>query len=58
MIARAKLDLEREKNEIMAQAKQEIVGLVTAAAGKVLREKIDPAKDKMLIERSIREVRG
>jgi F-type H+-transporting ATPase subunit b len=58
VIARGKLDLEREKNAILTQAKQEIVGLVTAAAGKVLQEKLDPERDRQLIERSIREAKG
>ncbi|MBN3033459.1 MAG: F0F1 ATP synthase subunit B [Candidatus Saganbacteria bacterium] len=58
VLARAQLDLERERTEIMTRARTEIVDLVAAAAGKVIRRKLSAAEDRALIERSLTESRG
>jgi F-type H+-transporting ATPase subunit b len=53
IIANAKAEIEREKEKTILEIRSEIGSLVTAAAGKVIDEKIDEKKDRELIEKSL-----
>ncbi len=58
ILEKAKQDLAREKSAVLSEARKEIVDLVTAAAGKILRQKLTAEQDRALIERSLQESRG
>lgn len=47
----AQMKIEEEKQRILSEAKQEIAVMVVAGVEQVLKEKVDAAKDKGLIER-------
>ena len=47
-----------EKEEMVADLKQETVNLIIAALEKILSEKVDSKKDKDLIEETIKSLRG
>lgn len=47
----AQVKIEEEKQRILSEAKQEIAVMVVAGVEQVLKEKVDAAKDKGLIER-------
>jgi len=53
--AKAKEELHREKNALLAEVQQRTADLVAAAAGRILRRKIDPSEDRRLIEESLQE---
>ena len=46
----ARLKIEEEKRKILAEAKQEIAEVVALSVEKILKEKVDGAKDKQMIE--------
>lgn len=48
--------IEQEKQKIIQDAKAELADLVTFASEKILREKLDSAKDKELIEDSLKSI--
>lgn len=54
MLASAKAQIEAEKNTVMQSAKTELADLVTMAAEKVLKSKMDKAKDQELIKESLK----
>jgi len=54
LLEQAQKQIEQEKAKIMAEVKTEIAGLVVAATGKIIGEKLDAEKDRELINRSIR----
>lgn len=55
MIEQTKASLHAEKERMMREAKKEIVQLVMAATEKVVKAKVDPAKDRSLIEQSLKD---
>jgi F-type H+-transporting ATPase subunit b len=55
MIEQTRSTLAMEKEKMISEAKKEIGQLVAAAAEKVVRSKIDPAKDRNLIEQSLKD---
>jgi len=55
LLENTKEQIEREKERIMSEIKGEVAQLVVAATSKVIEEKIDPEKDKELIEKAIRQ---
>ncbi|MFA4905693.1 MAG: F0F1 ATP synthase subunit B [Candidatus Margulisiibacteriota bacterium] len=57
IITRAKADLQREKDEILSEIEKHTAELVVAAAGRILRKKINPDEDQRLIKESINECR-
>jgi F-type H+-transporting ATPase subunit b len=50
----ARIKIEEEKEKILTEAKQEIAEVVTVAVEKILKEKVDTAKDKQLIEEMVK----
>ena len=56
MVEAAKKQIEEQKNTTMQSAKAELADMVTNAAEKVLRVKLDSAKDKDLIKESIKNI--
>jgi len=54
LMVKAKEDLQREKNEILSDIRMQTANLVTAAASRVLRKKIDKAENERLVEESIK----
>ena len=54
ILENAKKQIEQEKEKMMSEIKNEVAELVALAAGKVIGEKIDSAKDRELIEKSIK----
>ncbi len=53
-VEEAKRKIESEKSKMIQEVKAEISGLVISATEKILGEKIDPAKDKKIIEEAIK----
>ena len=49
MVERAKKEIEREKESALAEIRKESVDLALAAAGRLMKEKLDPEKDKRLV---------
>ena len=54
ILADAQKKIEEEKNKMLVEVKGEIANLVVLATEKMIGEKMDTAKDKELIEKSIR----
>ena len=54
LIADARMQIEQEKQKTLSEIKSEIGGLVVAATEKIIDEKMNPEKDKSLIEKAIR----
>lgn len=54
--ARAQSDLERELAKARVQLKEEMVGLTLGATERLLREKLDPASHRKMVERFLSEV--
>lgn len=54
--ARAESDIERELDKARAQLKEELVGLTLGATERLLREKLDPAAHRKMVERFLSEV--
>lgn len=57
IIEKTRLDLDREKKEIVASARREVVELVALATGKVLHRVVTPEDNRRLIEESIAQVK-
>jgi F-type H+-transporting ATPase subunit b len=56
LVEQGKTQLESEKAKALSEVKNEIATLVVAATQKILREKLDPAKDKELIKQSLKHI--
>lgn len=54
LLSEAEMKIREEKEKAMASAKAEIGALVMLSVEKILREKVDVAKDKELLEKVIR----
>lgn len=50
----ARVKIEEEKRKTLTQAKEEIAELVTLSVEKILKEKVDDAKDKELLGRMVK----
>lgn len=57
VLEQAKSNIESEKIQMMKEIKQEIATLVVAASEKILRTKLDPAKDHDLIRESVKHIK-
>ena len=53
-VADAKKLIDQEKGKMMAEVRAEVAELVALAAGKIIDEKIDVAKDREIIEKAIK----
>ena len=49
MVERAKKEIEREKDSALQEIRKESVDLALAAASKLMKEKLDPEKDRRLV---------
>lgn len=49
MVERARKEIEREKESALAEIRKESVDLALAVAGRLMKEKLDPEKDKRLV---------
>lgn len=58
IMEQAKIRLEQEKGLMINQAKAELADIVVAATSKILKSKIDPVKDKQLIEDALKQGRS
>jgi len=56
LVDEAQKQIEQEKQKIVQDAKAELADLVTVASEKILREKLDSAKDKQLIQESLKHL--
>jgi len=54
VMLKAREDLQREKKEIISAVRAQTADLVVAAAGRVIRQKIDKTEDQKLIEESLK----
>ena len=54
----AKVRLEQEKGLMINQAKAELADIVVAATSKILKSKIDPVKDKQLIDDALKQAQS
>ena len=57
IVAQAKQQIESEKSRQLAEAKSEIANMVTSAAEKILRKKLDAKADQELIKESLAQVK-
>jgi len=57
LLTQARASIESEKNQALAEVKQEVATLVIAASEKILRSKLDPKKDHELITESIKQAK-
>lgn len=53
MVAKARTEIDRERLAAIADIREQVVDLALVAAGKVLRENIDGAKNRALIEQTV-----
>lgn len=53
LVARAKAQIEEERKAAIGEAKAELADLVISATERVLKEKVDAAKDRQIIERAL-----
>jgi len=58
LITQAKRNIQIEKEEMVEEIKQETIALVVDAVEKIILEKLDPKKDKKLIEDSIEKLKS
>lgn len=58
VVDQARRNIKIEKEEMVADLKQETVNLIVAALEKILSEKVDSKKDKELIEETIKGLKG
>ncbi len=58
LIEQTKARLESEKILMIQQAKTELADIVVEATSKILKEKIDPAKDKQLIDDALKSAQS
>ncbi|MDI6731829.1 MAG: F0F1 ATP synthase subunit B [Candidatus Margulisbacteria bacterium] len=55
VIEKAQGDMRIEKNKIMAEVREFTADLVVAAAGKIIKQKLDPLADRKLAEEALRQ---
>jgi len=53
---RAENEIELEKKKVRDQVKQEMIQVAVAMAGKIITDKIDPAKQDALVEETLKEM--
>ncbi|MDQ6747368.1 MAG: F0F1 ATP synthase subunit B [Candidatus Dormibacteraeota bacterium] len=53
IVAKARTEIERERHAAIAEIRHQVVDLALVAAGTVLRENIDGAKNRALIEQTV-----
>jgi F-type H+-transporting ATPase subunit b len=53
IVAKARTEIDRERQAAIADIRQQVVDLALVAASKVLRENIDGAKNRALIEQTV-----
>jgi len=57
VIEKAQGDMAIEKDKIMAEVKEFTADLVVAAAGKIIKQKLDPVADRKLAEEALQQCR-
>jgi F-type H+-transporting ATPase subunit b len=57
ILEQAKLDIRHEKEEIMSKVRQDTIGLIAAASGRLLGRVVTIKDHKRLIEKSIKEAK-
>jgi len=58
IVERARQDIERERDAALDMLRRESVELALAAASRLMRERMDQAKDRQLVERFLDDVSG
>lgn len=58
LVARARAEIERERDRALDALRRESVDLALAAASRLLRENLDGAKDRELVEQYLAELAG
>lgn len=58
IMEQAKLRLEQEKGLMITQAKAELADIVVEATSKILKDRIDPVKDKQLIDDALKQAQS
>lgn len=58
MVERARAEIERERDAALDALRRESVDLALAAASRLMRENLDQAKDRALVERYLSELGG
>lgn len=58
LVARARAEIERERDRALDALRRESVDLALAAASRLLRENLDAAKDRALVEQYLAELAG
>lgn len=56
IISRANTEADLEKNRVKDEVKQEIIGVATAMAGKIVSTSLDDAKQAQLIDETLKEM--
>ncbi len=56
MLAQKELAALREKDQILRDAKGEIIDLIMLATENIIKQKLDPQTDRILIEKTLREL--
>lgn len=56
IIAQGKAQLKNEKSKMLSEIKQEMASLVVGATESILKEKLDPEKDKEFIKQAIKDI--
>lgn len=58
LIEQTKVRLEQEKGLMINQAKAELADIVVEATSKILKSKIDPVKDKQIIDEALKQAQN
>lgn len=58
LIQRARLEIDREKQNALDELRRESVDLALAAASRLIQHRLDPAADRRLIEEFLTDVKG
>lgn len=56
LIDQAKVQIEQEKNQALSSAKAQLADLVTTAAEKILKSKLDDKKDAELVKETLKNI--
>jgi F-type H+-transporting ATPase subunit b len=56
LVEQSKKQIEQEKNMAMSAAKEELADMVTQTAEKIMRQKLDSAKDKEMIKEMLKSI--
>ena len=57
LVGEARQEIEEEKARVLGQARAEVAQLVLLVSEKVLGEKVDEKRDKVLVDKALKEIR-